>query len=86
MYDKYYDGALEDKPDNVEYKSYYEERSECYKAWANSRSDFYKAWSNMRSNVYKLWSEVRSTLWKDKYDFNADIERFQKKCAPYIGQ
>lgn len=86
VYDKYYDGALEDKPDNVEYKSYYEERSECYKAWANSRSDFYKAWSNMRSNVYKLWSEVRSTLWKDKYDFNADIERFQKKCAPYIGQ
>lgn len=86
VYDKYYDGALEYKPENVEYKDYYEERSECYKAWSNARSDFYKAWSNMRSNIYKLWSEVRSTLWKDKYDFNADIERFQKKCAPYIAQ
>lgn len=86
VYDKYYDDVLDEKPDNVEYESYYAERSECYKAWSNARSDFYKAWSNMRSNVYKLWSEVRSTLWKDKYDFSADIERFQKKCAPYTAQ
>lgn len=84
VYDKYYDGALDDKPDNVEYTTWSEQRTECYKAWTNERSDFYKAWSNMRSNVYKLWSEVRSTLWKDKYDFTSDIERFQKKCAPYI--
>lgn len=86
IYDEIYDGALDNYPDDVDYSARSEVTTAFYKALSNERTDFYKALSDVRTDVYKLYSNIRSELYKDKYDFTADLERFQKKIAPHTNQ
>lgn len=67
IYDKYYCDVLNDKPDNIEYKDWYNTTSDFYKKWSNASSDLYKAWSNASSDFYKLWSNTSDDFYKGYY-------------------
>lgn len=88
VYDAFYGGALDDRPDDVEYADWSDVRSDAYEMWADARSDAYEQWADFRSEVYGFWSDMRGALWGDDLedaveeleDFREDVEEMANEA------
>ena len=87
LYDDLYGGALDDRPDNVEYEDWSDARSNEYEQWSDTRSDTYEHWSDFRSDVYDFWSDVRSALWgEDMDDVLEEVGDFREAIEKMSGE
>ncbi|MBQ4067926.1 MAG: hypothetical protein IJC76_01615 [Lachnospiraceae bacterium] len=86
IYDLFYDGVLEEKSEDIDYKDWFDARSDEYDWWSDARSDVYDEWSDCRKDVYRFWTDMRSDVFKDDIEkayeeieeFKADIEKLKK--------
>ncbi len=74
IYDKYYDGVIQESADVIEYSELNGVATEFYKKTSDAKTQIYKAWSDSSSHMYETWSVVGNSFFGGNFDVDAILK------------
>lgn len=77
MYKAFYEGVLDDSPDDDGYSKWSDTCSQEYDWYSDACSDTYDFYSDTSSDIYDFYSDVGSAIYKD------DMSKAQKRIDKF---